>query len=139
MTNGKATGGVLQIERPDQFHGSTTLSYTDSGVPYSRLPEIDLIGLANADSHTHQNDILSIYAGKSVIDKPRLTETTSYGFSVEKTAGGVSIIAIGDPTDPPVGLPMHGAAERFLIIAGDRIDFPNRWSLEHLPMWCAIL
>ena len=87
---------ILQIDHPSQFAGDVNLV---GG-------EIDLQGLANADSYTYQNDMLSIFSGKSVIDTLKLTDSTPNGFAVEKT-GGVNIVSITDPTNPPTGLPMH--------------------------------
>jgi hypothetical protein len=69
--------------------------------------EIDLIGLATADSYTYRNDMLSIYSGKSAINRLHLTDQTLHGFVVEKGAGRVNIVAILDPAHVPVGLPIH--------------------------------
>lgn len=87
----------LRIDHPNQFLGSVQFS---SG-------EIDLESLAKADSYTYQNDMLSIFSGKSVIDTLRLADLTPHGFVVEKTSGSVNILAITDPTNPPVGLPIY--------------------------------
>ncbi len=62
---------VLQIDQPGEFQGSVTLA-NDIGAQR----EIDLMGLATADSYTYQNDILSIYSGNAVIETLRLNSTT---------------------------------------------------------------
>jgi hypothetical protein len=81
---------------------------TTSAAPGSPLPaEIDLMGLATADSYTYTNDMLSIFSGTSIIDRLRLTDHTQYGFAVEKTTGSVNAVAISDPTNRPAGLPIH--------------------------------
>ena len=65
------------------------------------------MGLATADSYTYKNDMLSIYSGKSVIDRLHLTDQTLHGFVVEKGAGSVNIVAILDPAHIPFGLPIQ--------------------------------
>lgn len=93
-------GGLLRVDQPTQFLGQTELF--DRG-------EIDLEGLANASSYTFQNDLLSIYAGNTVIDTLRLHDSTTYGFEVEQATSGVNVIAYADASHTPVGtpLPMH--------------------------------
>jgi hypothetical protein len=92
-----ATGppGFLQVDHPDQFNGAIDLGEG----------EIDLNGLAKADSYTYQNDLLSIFHGKSVIDTLRLNQIAQdlgvLPFAVEKTTAGVSIYTTSDPTHPP--------------------------------------
>jgi hypothetical protein len=75
------------------------------------IGEIDFIGLANADSYSYANDLLSIYAGNTIIDTLRLHQlgTPSLPFAVEKTETGVSLYTIGSQTTPPPGtiLPSH--------------------------------
>lgn len=92
-------GGHVVVEKPASFQGSVFFQSTAG--------ELDLIGLAKADSYTYQNDMLSIFSGKSIIDTLRFTDDTPYGFVVEKTANSVNIVAIADPTSPPIGLPLH--------------------------------
>jgi hypothetical protein len=91
------------IDHPKEFLGSITLG--DGTITNGE--SIDLMGLATADSYTFKNDMLSIFAGNSVIDKLRLTDATPYGFAVEKETGSVNIVSISNPTNPPVGLPIH--------------------------------
>ena len=68
--------------------------------------EIDLNGLAKANSYTYQNDMLSIFSGKSVIDTLRLASSET--FSVEKTStGGVSIYTAAASPPPGTLLPIH--------------------------------
>jgi hypothetical protein len=91
------------IDQPNKFRGSITLG--DGSSPTGE--SIDLMGLATADSYTFKNDMLSIFAGNTVIDTLRLTNATPYGFAVEKESGSVNIVSISNPTNPPVGLPIH--------------------------------
>jgi hypothetical protein len=109
--------GLLVIDEPKQFYGSVTLGSADSSsssplpsgsqTNINQPPEIDLIGLATADSYTFQNDMLSIFSGPKIIDTLRLHDGTANGFAVEKTSSSVNIVAITDPTNTPVGLPIH--------------------------------
>jgi hypothetical protein len=93
-----ATSGTLKIDRPSEFRGLVQLD--DAG------GAIDLVGLAKADSYTYQNDMLSIYAGKHVIDTLRLAATSA--FSVEKTSTGVTIYNTFPGPDPGATLlPAH--------------------------------
>src|SRR5262249_51389600 len=98
-------GGFLQIDRPDQFLGSVSISYTPE--LSQGTPMVDLVGLAQADSYTYQKDLglLSIFSGNSIIDTLHLTDNTPNSFVVQETAGSVFITAIGDPLNPPPGLP----------------------------------
>ncbi len=103
--------GQVQIDEPNRFKASITLKAPPTssfGIPSPLPAEIDLMGLATADSYTYKNDMLSIYSGKSVIDRLHLTDQTLHGFVVEKGAGSVNIVAILDPAHPPFGLPIHG-------------------------------
>ena len=104
-----ADSALLVLDKPNQFAGHVLLSVRDGGTLANPLfpAEIDLIGLANADSYTYKNDMLSIYSGKSVIDRLRLTDATPNGLVVEKGAGSINIVAILDPAHPSVGLPIH--------------------------------
>jgi len=105
-----STNATLQIDKPAEFLGSTTIVYQgNSNNPLSVAPvgEIDLMGLATADSYSYRNDMLSIFSGKSVIDTLRFHDGTIHGFAVEKTATSVNIVNIIDPSHPPVGLPVH--------------------------------
>ena len=92
---------LLQIDRPDLFQATVTLD------PGSGTREIDLMGLATADSYAYQNDMLSIYSGNQVIDTLRLIDANPYGFAVENSGSSVNIVAINDPTHPPASLPVH--------------------------------
>ena len=99
--------GLVVIDHPNQFHGVAHL--LTGGSPGSPLPaEIDLMGLATADSYSYKNDMLSIYHGNSVIDRLNFVDNSDKGFVVEKVGGNVHIVGILDPTHPPAGLPLHG-------------------------------
>jgi hypothetical protein len=102
--------GQVQIDEPNLFRASITLKTPPTssfGVPSPLPAEIDLMGLATADSYTYKNDMLSIYSGKSAINRLHLSDQTLHGFVVEKGAGSVNIVAILDPAHAPVGLPIH--------------------------------
>jgi hypothetical protein len=114
--------GVLVLDRPRLFAGHVTLATVNDlgglapapGAPApSLLPaEIDLQGLANADSYTFKNDMLSISSGNAVIDRLHLTDRTAHGFLIEKATGSLNIIAITDPLHIPAAmldnaLPLH--------------------------------
>ena len=97
--------GKATVDDPAQFLGSVDIGVFGT----SKLGggEIDLLGLATADSYTYQNDMLSIFSGKSIIDTLRLTNQSPNGFVVKPpaTGGSVNIVAITDPLHPPPGLP----------------------------------
>ena len=87
---------ILNLNDPKHFSGTVDLT---NG-------EIDLNGLAKANSYTYQNDMLSIFSGKSVIDTLRLASSET--FSVEKTStGGVSIYTAAASPPPGTLLPIH--------------------------------
>jgi len=71
--------------------------------------EIDLVGLAHADSYTFKNDMLSIYSSNHVIYAMRLQAYTGSGvFEVAQTPLGVNIYPTADPNNLPAGLlPVH--------------------------------
>jgi hypothetical protein len=97
--------GILVLDKPKEFAGHVTLAAPVGGLS---LPEIDLNGLANADSYTFKNDMLSIFSGNSVIDRMRLTNQVAHGFFVDKAANGtISITGITDPTHIPIALFDH--------------------------------
>jgi hypothetical protein len=103
--------GILIIDRPDQFAAHIVLAMqgdpTSSATPLFPA-EIDLDGMAQADSYTFQNDLLQLHAGNVVIEQLHLTDATPHGFAVQKgDFGHLSIVAITDTTNPPVGLPLH--------------------------------
>jgi hypothetical protein len=94
--------GTAIISRPDEFHGTLDLT----------VGEIDLNGLARADSYSYTNDLLSIYAGGRIIDQTRLTQQNEGAgplpFSVVKTHGGVALFTNIDPVHPAgTILPVH--------------------------------
>jgi hypothetical protein len=101
--------GVVKIDQPHEFFGSVTMNFIPPTHPFSQqtAPEIDLNGLANADSYLYRKDVLVIYSGKTAIDVLRLHDATANGFVVEQTPGSVHVVAITDPANPPVGLPVH--------------------------------
>lgn len=93
-------GGIMKIDSPNQFHASATLTSASS--------QVDLMGLAKADSYTFKNDLLKIFSCNNVIDKLRLTDQTPYGFDVVKTAGSVNVVALSSSGETlPGALPVH--------------------------------
>jgi hypothetical protein len=95
-------GGLLQIDQPNLFAATVTLN----SAPVAS--EIDLEGLANADSYSYSGDILKIYSGCTVIDTLRLTDQTLYGFDVVKTSGSVNVVALASSGETLSGaLPVH--------------------------------
>lgn len=77
----------LQIDQPAAFKGAVAL---DS------FGEVDLVGLANAESYQLKNDILSIYSGCNEIERLRLTlpppvSGTPLDLTVAQTATGILI------------------------------------------------
>ena len=98
---GQAT---VQIDQPQEFNGEISLV---TG-PYN---EIDLMGLANADSYTYHNDMLSIWSGEKVLDTLRLNAQQPFAVEPPTTGGKVAIVTGNPPFDPPpVGLPIHMGA-----------------------------
>jgi hypothetical protein len=82
---------TLEIDQPHEFLGAVTMQ---------TLSEIDLVGLANADSYSFQNDMLSIYAGNRVIDMLRLSNDGAQ-LSVWKNANDVFLLQ--GSSAPPSG------------------------------------
>ena len=99
VTETLTSDSQLVIDHPNRFHGQVDLGSGD----------IDLNGLARADSYSFRNDMLTIYASNGkALDKLRLTSNSS-AFSVEKTATGVSIYTADDTLHSSTGtlLPLH--------------------------------
>jgi hypothetical protein len=71
-------GGMVQIDDPAAFHGSVTMTSDTSA--------IDLIGLADADSYSYRNDMLTFWHGDTPIDVLRVHEQAQglYGLLVQK-------------------------------------------------------
>jgi hypothetical protein len=97
--------GRLNIDNPNEFHGAVDLTYIPGAG--AGMPRIDLLGLTRADSYSYHNDMLSIWSGKSVIETLRLATSTPYGFTVQLTKGGVSVIADTANHSFPGALPVH--------------------------------
>jgi len=85
---------LVVIDKPDQFHANMTLASSTASVVAPFPAEIDLMGLATADSYSYSNDMLKIWSGNEVVDKLRLTDQTPHGFDVVKTSGSVSVVAL---------------------------------------------
>ncbi len=100
---GVADQGKVTVEDPARFQALVNL--------HAGAGEIDLIGLAQADSYTYQRDMLTIYSGNKIIDTLRLTDQTQYGFDVVKTSGSVDVVALtGAGETLPGALPHHAVA-----------------------------
>lgn len=106
--SGNTSQGVvsgLQIDQPREFHASVAMQ---------PMSDIDLVGLAKADSFTFENDMLSIFAGNRLIDRLRLTNDgtvlgQSHDLVVSKSGSDVWVTQSG-LTSPPIGsttLPLH--------------------------------
>jgi hypothetical protein len=91
---------VLTIDHPHEYHASTAIGFG---------AEIDLVGLAHADSYSYLNDILKIYSCDRVIDTLKFqNDFTAGSFAVVQAASAVQIVTVNDPTQPPAGaLPVH--------------------------------
>jgi hypothetical protein len=102
---GRGLAGVLQIDKPREFHASLVMQ---------PKAEVDLVGLAKADSYTFENDMLSIFGGNCVIDRLKLTNNGSFegvphDLVVSKSGSDVWLTQSG-LTGPPLGsttLPLH--------------------------------
>jgi hypothetical protein len=93
-------GGLVEIDQPNQFAASITMTAASS--------EIDLTGLATADGYSYKNDMLNILSGNKIIDTLRLTDQTPYGFDVVPASGGVSVVALTSSGETLLGaLPPH--------------------------------
>ena len=105
-TQSISNSGLVVVDKPSQFFANITLAASDA--PTSAAPaEIDLIGLANADSYDFKNNFLTIFSGNEIIGELRLTDQTHDGFSLKTTATSLDIIA-NDPARPISGaLPIH--------------------------------
>jgi len=101
--SGEYPGAVIAIDHPYEYHASTSMGAEG---------EIDLVGLAHADSYTFKNDMLAIYSGNCVIYSMRLQAYSGFGaFEVAQTPSGVNIFSTADPNNPPAGaLPIHTGA-----------------------------
>jgi hypothetical protein len=88
--------GILKIDHPNLFDGQLQLG----------IGEIDLVGLARADSYSYQQDLLSIYSCGKIIEKlsrqqvPGLQGSSFGSLAVEKTAVGVSIYTSNNASHP---------------------------------------
>ena len=100
--NGQGVTSYLKVDHPHQFAGSVALQ---------TFGEVDLQGLANADSYTYQNDMLSLYSGNKVIDVLRLTLPPPVGnaipLTVSRTSTGIAVDRDYVPSSY-TPLPMHG-------------------------------
>jgi hypothetical protein len=93
-------GNIVQIDQPNKFAASITMTAASS--------EIDLMGLATADSYTYKKDMLNILSGDKIIDTLRLTDKTPYAFDVVKTSGSVNVVALASSGETLQGaLPTH--------------------------------
>jgi hypothetical protein len=98
----------LRIDQPHEFHASVVMQ------PQS---DIDLVGLAKADSYTFKNDMLSIFGGNRLIDRLRLTNDgsvlgQSHDLVVSKSGSDVWLTQSG-LTAPPIDsttLPLHATS-----------------------------
>jgi hypothetical protein len=93
QTVGLALNASITIEQPSQFNGQLAMvqTTTPQSGPFGEY--VDLQGLANADSYSLQNDLLTIMSGGKALDQVSLAAGTNFtGFyedqgSVYLTAG----------------------------------------------------
>lgn len=103
-----ADTGLVKIDQPNAFDATVTLSSAPDSPASNRPSEIDLVGLANADSYTFKNDMLNIWSGNKVIDTLRLHDSTAFGFGVAKVGGDVQVVALTSSGETlPGALPIH--------------------------------
>jgi hypothetical protein len=101
---------LVVIDKPSQFHASITLASSTASVGAPFPAEIDLMGLATADSYSYTNDMLRIWSGQKIIDTVHLTDHTLYGFDVVKTSGSADVVALASSGETlPGALPIHHA------------------------------
>ncbi|CAM6055278.1 unnamed protein product [Sphagnum tenellum] len=91
-----ANDSIMTVNDQQRFYGQ---SWLVNGV-------IDLNGLANADSYTFKNDILSIYSGNKLLESMNFTSNSS-AFSVENIGNGVVSIYTADDTRHQSGTLIH--------------------------------
>jgi hypothetical protein len=92
-------GGVLKLDRPDEFHGSVVIQ--DNSL-------IDLLQLAGADSYAYKDDILKLYEHNKVIDKLHVTNDSSTASSKLVVAKSSTDVFISDkPVSGATVLPLH--------------------------------
>ena len=96
---GRVLASHVRVDQPGAFQGAVNLNI---------FGELDLQGLANADSYTSQNDMLSIYSGGTVLDTVRLTAPPApfpgnFDLAVYQTPTGV---AVDRGYVPPGGTPL---------------------------------
>lgn len=91
--------GQLTIDQPGKFLGAVDFTNGD----------IDLNGLAKADSYSFKNDMLTIWSGGTAIDRLHMTADSTSAFTVAQTQFGVSIYTAQDTNHPTGGtvLPSH--------------------------------
>lgn len=90
---------TITVDHPSEFHGL---------VDMIGATEIDLIGLAGADSYTFKNDMLRLYSGCKDIYNMRLIGSSYYtGLAVTETAKGVSIYSFYGNETFTGELPVH--------------------------------
>jgi hypothetical protein len=99
---------LVVIDKPNQFHAGITLASSAASVAAPFPAEIDLMGLATADSYSYTNDMLKIWSGRTVIDTLHLTDQTPYGFDVVKSSSSVNVVALSSSGETlPGALPLH--------------------------------
>ena len=87
---GRDVTSTVKVDAPATFKGLVNLHAN---------AELDLVGLANADSYTLRNDILTLYAGDTVLDairvrvgsRPAGYPGANFQFTVSHNAGGIAV------------------------------------------------
>jgi hypothetical protein len=102
---GRDLSSVLQIDEPKAFHGSVVM---DVGA------KVELVGIANADSYSFANDVLTLFAGQRAIDRLHVSNDGTYNgqphdIQVSESGSVVYVTQIGLTSPPPgsIVLPIH--------------------------------
>jgi hypothetical protein len=98
---------AVQIDQPNEFQAALTWG-NFGGASAVRENEVDLLGLAKADSYSYQNDLLKFWSGNKVIDTLRFITPSPNDFVVQapNAAGTIAILSTDLPHNLP-SLPIH--------------------------------
>ena len=102
---GRDLSSILQIDEPRAFHGMVAMNVG---------AEVELVGLARADSYSFANDVLTLFSGERAIDRLHVSNNATYNgqphdIEVAKNGSTVYVTQMG-LTSPPPGstvLPVH--------------------------------
>jgi len=108
MESGLGHYNLLEIDRPNDFHGLITVA-ASGGSGSSSI--VDLNALA-ADSYSYANGVLDFFQGNALVDEVRYTSAQPFTVAQGTSAGtaGIEIYALSNPSlTVPHGadLPLH--------------------------------